>query len=129
LTDTNYRELVELYSALESRGFVVLAFPCNQFGAQEPGSAAEIAKFVAKYDVTFPVFAKVDVNGPNEFPLFKYLKGEKGGMLGRDIKWNFAKFLVGRDGSVLQRYGPQVAPSAIKADILSALDVEPAPAG
>jgi len=104
---------------------VVLAFPCNQFGAQEPGSPAEIRQFVDGYGVTFPMFGKVDVNGPNTHPLYKFLKETKEGgalgLLGTDIKWNFAKFLVGPDGKVIKRYGPQVSPADIEQDILAAL--------
>lgn len=121
MTDTNYRELQPLYEKLEPQGFVVLAFPCNQFGGQEPGSADEILSFVSQYGVSFPMLAKVDVNGPNTHPLWKFLKAQKGELLGDDIKWNFAKFLVGRDGSVISRYGPQESPSSIEADILAAL--------
>jgi glutathione peroxidase-family protein len=87
--DTNYRELQSLYERLGPEGFEVLAFPCNQFGGQEPGSAQEILDFVAKYEVTFPIFEKIDVNGFNAHPLFKYLKEQKGELLGNDIKWNF----------------------------------------
>jgi len=99
----------------------VLAFPCNQFGGQEPGSAQEILDFVAKYEVTFPIFEKIDVNGFNAHPLFKYLKEQKGELLGNDIKWNFAKFLVGRDGTVLSRYAPTSSPNSIEGDIKAAL--------
>ena len=124
MTDANYKELQSLYERYASDGFVVLGFPCNQFGGQEPGTPDEILNFVAKYGVTFPLFEKVDVNGANTHPLFKYLKEQKGELLGNDIKWNFAKFLVGRDGGVLKRYPPQVAPSAIEGDIVEALKAE-----
>jgi len=100
---------------------VVLAFPCNQFGGQEPGSSQEILSFVSKYGVTFPLFEKVDVNGPNTHPLFKYLKAQKGELLGDDIKWNFGKFLVGSDGEVLARYPPTSSPESIAADIEKAI--------
>lgn len=96
---------------------MVLAFPCNQFGGQEPGDADEIRAFVDKYGVTFPMFQKVDINGPNTFPLYKHLKEKKGELLGNDIKWNFAKFLVDPAGKVVERYGPQVPPSEIEKDI------------
>jgi len=99
----------------------VLAFPCNQFGGQEPGSAQEILDFVAKYGATFPMFEKIDVNGPNTHPLFKYLKAQKGELLGSDIKWNFAKFLIGRDGNVIQRYAPTSNPDSIEPDIKKAV--------
>jgi len=124
LTDTNYRELQSLYSDLQPQGFVVLGFPCNQFGGQEPGTPEEIKAFTEKYGVTFPIFSKIDVNGPNAHPLYVYLKKQKSELLGSDIKWNFAKFLVGRDGEVLSRYAPQTSPSSIKRDILSALSKE-----
>lgn len=106
--------------------FAVLAFPCNQFGGQEPGTPEEILAFAAKYGATFPMFEKVDVNGPNTHPFFKHLKEKKGeeglgSLLGNDIKWNFAKFLVGKDGEVLSRYAPTTAPDAIEDDIKQAL--------
>jgi len=114
-----YKELEQLWRAYRDRGFAVLAFPCNQFGAQEPGNAEEIANFCSlTYDVTFPVFAKVDVNGGNAAPLFQALKAQAPGVLGTQaIKWNFTKFLVDRDGKVVERYAPTTAPSAIGADI------------
>lgn len=117
----NYRELSAMQTRLGDQGFTVLAFPCNQFGGQEPGTSEEILAFAAKYGATFPMFEKIDVNGPNTHPLYRHLKEKKGGFLGADIKWNFAKFLVGRDGEVLGRYGPQDAPSSFEADILKAL--------
>jgi glutathione peroxidase len=121
LTDSNYRELQALYQQFGAEQFEVLAFPCNQFGGQEPGSPKEILDFVSKYGVTFPLFEKVDVNGPNTHPLFKYLKEQKGELLGDDVKWNFGKFLVGKDGSVLSRYAPTDSPSSIASDVEQAL--------
>ncbi|WP_294329928.1 glutathione peroxidase [uncultured Sphingomonas sp.] len=114
-----YKELEALWRSYKDRGFAVLAFPCNQFGAQEPGNAEEIASFCSlTYDVTFPVYAKVDVNGSNAAPLFQALKAQAPGVLGTEaIKWNFTKFLVGRDGKVVERYAPTTAPRAIAADI------------
>ena len=114
-----YEGLEQLRRDYEPRGFEVLAFPCNQFGAQEPGDAAEIASFCSlTYDVTFPVFAKVDVNGVDADPLFKALKKQAPGLLGsHTIKWNFTKFLVDRAGKVVARYAPQTKPEALKADI------------
>ncbi|MGJ4943203.1 glutathione peroxidase [Bradyrhizobium sp. HKCCYLS1011] len=113
-----YRGLEALYREYLSRGFAVLGFPCNQFGAQEPGSAAEIGAFCAgKYDVTFPLFAKIDVNGSAAHPLFKFLKREKRGLLGAAIKWNFTKFLVDREGCVVARYAPTTKPEALKKQI------------
>lgn len=111
-----------MYQRLGPKGFVVLGFPCNQFGGQEPGTPAEIKAFTDGYGVTFPLFSKVDVNGPNTHPLFAYLKKQKGELLGDDIKWNFAKFLIGKDGTVLQRYGPPQSPSTIENDVVKALE-------
>jgi glutathione peroxidase len=114
-----YEGLEALYRDLGARGLVVLGFPCNQFGGQEPGDAAEIASFCKlTYDVTFPMFAKMDVNGPEACPLFVWLKGEAPGVLGsKDIKWNFTKFLVDRAGHVVERYAPTTQPEAIRAAI------------
>jgi glutathione peroxidase len=114
-----YAGLEDLYRRYGTRGFTVLAFPCNQFGAQEPGDAAEIANFCSlTYDVTFPVFAKVDVNGTNAAPLFTALKAAAPGLLGsKAIKWNFTKFLVDRSGGSVKRYGPRTLPEALAADI------------
>lgn len=124
MTDANYKELQSLYERYASDGFVVLGFPCNQFGGQEPGTPDEILNFVAKYGVTFPLFEKVDVNGANTHPLFKYLKEQKGELLGNDIKWNFAKFLIGRSGQVISRYAPTASPNSIEPDIQKALAAE-----
>ena len=114
-----YEGLEQLHRDYGARGFEVLAFPCNQFGAQEPGDAAEIANFCSlTYDVTFPVFAKVDVNGPTADPLFQRLKEAAPGVLGsRGVKWNFTKFLVDRSGAPVRRYAPTVKPEALTADI------------
>lgn len=114
-----YAGLESLYRRYRDRGFSVLAFPCNQFGAQEPGDADEIANFCSlTYDVTFPVFAKIEVNGPNEAALFAYLKRAAPGLLGsKTIKWNFTKFLVDRQGDVVRRYAPTTSPEDIAADI------------
>jgi glutathione peroxidase len=118
-----YKGLQALYDKFEDRGFVVLGFPCNQFGQQEPGGEAEIGQFCTRnYGVTFPMFAKIDVNGVNAHPLYKYLKSEKPGFLGTEaIKWNFTKFLVGADGTVLRRYAPSDKPEAIEADLAARL--------
>jgi glutathione peroxidase len=104
-------------------GLVVLGFPCNQFGGQEPGTADQIASFCSTtYDVTFPIMAKVDVNGDNADPLYVWLKKEKPGLLGIGaIKWNFTKFLIGRNGKVLDRYAPSASPASLETDIASAL--------
>jgi len=114
-----YEGLEALHRTYGDRGFEVLAFPCNQFGAQEPGDAAEIANFCSlTYDVTFPVFAKIDVNGPAADPLFERLKSDAPGLLGsKAIKWNFTKFLVDRAGNVVHRYAPATKPEDIVRDI------------
>jgi glutathione peroxidase len=113
-----YRDLEELYRALKPRGFSVLGFPCNQFGKQEPGSAAEIRQFCdSNYGVTFPMFEKIDVNGDNAHPLYKYLKSEKSGLLGKAIKWNFTKFLVNRQGRVVARHAPTTKPGTLTKEI------------
>ena len=117
-----YEGLEALYRRFHERGFAVLGFPCNQFGAQEPGGTAEIASFCSsRYDVTFPMFAKVDVNGSNAHPLWTYLKSQKSGMLGSGIKWNFTKFLVGRSGKVIGRFTPQTKPEELVGEIDSLL--------
>jgi len=118
-----YEGLEELYRAYKDKGLTILGFPCNQFGAQEPGNAEEIASFCSlTYDVTFPVLAKIDVNGAGADPLYKGLKSAKKGLLGSEgIKWNFTKFLVGKDGTVLKRYAPTDKPESLKADIEAAL--------
>jgi glutathione peroxidase len=113
-----YAGLEELYRRYQDRGLVILGFPCNQFGAQEPGTAEEIGQFCERnYGVSFPIFAKIDVNGANAHPLFKFLKSEKSGILGAigldAIKWNFTKFLVDRTGKVVERFAPATAPAEI----------------
>lgn len=114
-----YEGLEALYRKFKDRGFVVLGFPCNQFGHQEPGSEAAIREFCDRtYAVTFPLFAKLDVNGPDAHPLYRHLKSKKKGLLGREaISWNFTKFLVGRNGDVLRRYGPRTTPEKIEKDV------------
>ena len=114
-----YAGLEELHRQYADKPFEVLGFPCNQFGEQEPGKAAEIASFCSMtYGVDFPMFDKVEVNGPDRHPLFDWLTSQKKGFLGsRAIKWNFTKFLTDREGRVVARYAPQVEPEAIKADI------------
>jgi glutathione peroxidase len=117
-----YQGLQELHTKYAADGFAVLGFPCNQFGGQEPGDAQEIGAFCEKnYGVTFPLFEKVDVNGDQAHPLFQWLRQEKSGLIGSAIKWNFTKFLVGRDGTVLKRYGSTTAPEKIAEDIEKAL--------
>ena len=114
-----YAGLEALYRAYKDRGFEVLGFPCNQFGSQEPGDAEEIASFCSlNYDVTFPVFAKIEVNGPAADPLFEHLKKEAPGLMGlTSIKWNFTKFLVDRSGTVVRRYAPTTKPEDMAQDI------------
>jgi glutathione peroxidase len=111
-----YAGLEALYSKYKDRGLVVLGFPCNQFGAQEPGDAAEIANFCSlTYDVDFPMMAKIDVNGPKTHPLYAYLKRGKKGLLGSEgVKWNFTKFLVDRKGEVVKRFGPGDTPQSLE---------------
>ncbi len=118
-----YEGLEALYRAHKDQGFSVLGFPCNQFGAQEPGDATEIANFCAlTYEVSFPMFAKIEVNGPRVHPLYAYLKTQKKGLLGSEgIKWNFTKFLVDRSGKVVGRYAPTEKPEAIEKDISALL--------
>jgi len=114
-----YKGLEDLYMRYRQRDFEVLGFPCNQFGAQEPGEADEIAGFCQKnYGVTFPMFAKIDVNGEHAHPLYQYLKKAAPGLLGSEgIKWNFTKFLVNRQGEVIERYASATAPESIARDI------------
>ena len=113
-----YKGLQELHQKLSPRGFAVLGFPCNQFGAQEPGDARQIEQFCeSNYAITFPMFAKIDVNGSHTHPLFEYLKREKSGLLGSSIKWNFTKFLVDRAGKVVGRYAPTVRPENLTREI------------
>ena len=111
-----YEGLEALYRDYKDRGLTVLGFPCNQFGAQEPGNAEEIASFCSlTYDVTFPMLAKIDVNGPSAHPLYAFLKKEQKGLLGTEgIKWNFTKFLIGRDGEVVERFASTTKPEDLK---------------
>jgi glutathione peroxidase len=114
-----YDGLEKLYQQFSGKGFEVLGFPCNQFGAQEPGSADEIAEFCkVNFGVTFPLMAKVEVNGDGASPLFDWMKKEAKGLMGStSIKWNFTKFLIDRQGNVVKRYGPQDTPASIAKDI------------
>ena len=118
-----YEGLEALYRDLQDKGLVVLGFPCNQFGAQEPGDAAEIASFCSlTYDVTFPMFAKIDVNGPKEAPLYTWLKAQAPGILGtQGVKWNFTKFLVDTSGRVVGRFAPADKPEALRKEIVALL--------
>ena len=114
-----YAGLESLYRRFAEKGFVVLGFPCNQFGAQEPGTESEIAKFCsANYDVSFPMVARIEVNGENAHPLYRLLKRAAPGILGSEaIKWNFTKFLIDREGQVVKRYAPNDTPQAIGKDL------------
>jgi glutathione peroxidase len=114
-----YEGLERLYRKYKDRGLVVLGFPCNQFGQQEPGDEKEIQQFCKlKYDVSFPMFAKIDVNGPGTAPLFRHLKSEETGLFGTAaIKWNFTKFLVDRQGNVVERFAPQTVPEKLESQI------------
>lgn len=114
-----YKGLEALYQKLHGKGLEILGFPCNQFGEQEPGSEEEIASFCERnYGVTFPLFAKVDVNGDAAAPLYKYLKHQKPGLLGTEaVKWNFTKFLVDRKGKVVSRFAPNDTPESIAGDV------------
>ena len=117
-----YEGMQKLYDKYKESGLVILDFPCNQFGNQAPGTDEEIQDFCTlRYHTTFPRFAKVEVNGKNEEPLFRYLKKRKGGFLGDDIKWNFTKFLISREGKVVDRYAPMTKPEQIENDIVKLL--------
>ena len=116
---SQYKDLQTLYEEFHSRGLEILAFPCNQFGGQEPGTPQQIEEFCStKFGITFPIFQKIDVNGPHTHPLFVYLKTAAPGLLGTEaIKWNFTKFLIGRDGLLVKRYASASSPASISADI------------
>nr|AFF18778.1 glutathione peroxidase [Dimocarpus longan] len=122
-TDSNYTQLSALYSKYKDKGFEILAFPCNQFLKQEPGSSQEAQEFACtRYKAEYPIFQKVRCNGPTTAPVYKFLKASKsGGIWGSRIKWNFTKFLVDKDGVVINRYGTATAPLAIEPDIKKAL--------
>ncbi|KAL6985151.1 glutathione peroxidase gpx1 [Sarracenia purpurea var. burkii] len=118
LTTSNYSELAQIYEKYKTQGFEILAFPCNQFGGQEPGTNPEIKQFACtKFKAEFPIFDKVDVNGPNTAPVYQFLKSNAGGFLGDLIKWNFEKFLVDKNGKVVERYPPTTSPFQIEKDI------------
>ena len=117
-----YQGLQALHDRYSAQGFSVLGFPCDQFGHQEPGDDAEIAGFCERnFGVTFPLFSKIEVNGDGAHPLYQWLRSEKGGLLGSKIKWNFTKYLVGKDGKVIGRYSPTTKPEKIASDIEKAL--------
>lgn len=117
-----FEGLEKLYTELSAKGFEILGFPSNQFANQDPGTNEEIRNFcVLNYGVSFPIFEKIDVNGDNAAPLYQFLKKEKGGIAGKNIKWNFTKFLVDKDGQVLKRYASATTPEAIRDDIIKLL--------
>ncbi|KAF5461340.1 hypothetical protein F2P56_017448 [Juglans regia] len=118
LTTANYSELSHIYEKYKTQGFEILAFPCNQFGGQEPGSNPDIKQFACtRFKAEFPIFDKVDVNGPNTAPVYQFLKSSAGGFLGDLVKWNFEKFLVDKKGKVVERYPPTISPFQIEKDI------------
>ena len=117
-----FEGLENLYKKYQDKGLVILGFPCNQFAGQEPGNAKEIAEFCqVNYGVTFPMFAKVDVNGENTDPIFQYLKSEKPGLFGKGIKWNFTKFIVDKNGNAVKRFSPTTKPEKMESTILKML--------
>ena len=119
-----YKGLEEVYREFKDKNFVAIGFPCNQFGFQEPGSADDIQKFCSTtYDVSFPIMSKIDVNGGDADPVYRFMKGEAPGLLGTEvIKWNFTKFLIGKDGKVIKRFAPTVEPKDMIPDIKAALE-------
>ncbi|CAM8946451.1 unnamed protein product [Rhodiola kirilowii] len=124
LTNSNYTELAQLYQKYKDQGFEILAFPCNQFGGQEPGTNEQIVEFACtRFKAEYPIFDKVDVNGNDTAPIYKFLKSSKGGFLGDGIKWNFAKFLVDKEGKVVDRYAPTTSPLSIEKDVKKLLGV------
>jgi len=124
----NYKQLVAIHGKYKLQGLSILGFPCNQFGSQEPGTAADIKKFVAKYGVQFDMFEKIRVNGSDTHPVFRYLKANTSSMFGGFLKWNFTKFLVNRAGKPVERYAPSTNPEKILPEIEKLLK-EPLPAG
>lgn len=117
-----FEGLQDLYEKYQAKGFEILDFPCNQFGNQAPGTDEEITDFCSsRYGITFPQFAKIDVNGANEAPLYTFLKKQKGGLMGSNVKWNFTKFLVDREGNVVERFAPTKTPEALDAKIAKLL--------
>ncbi|PKU72042.1 Putative glutathione peroxidase 7, chloroplastic [Dendrobium catenatum] len=124
LTSSNYTELSQLYDKYKDQGFEILAFPCNQFGGQEPGSNTQIKQFACtRFKAEFPIFDKVDVNGPKTAPVYQFLKASAGGFLGDLIKWNFEKFLIDKNGNVVERYQPTTSPFQIEVSLFKYLDM------
>ncbi|OMO58636.1 Glutathione peroxidase [Corchorus olitorius] len=123
LTDSNYTELSQLYEKYKDQGFEILAFPCNQFGAQEPGNNEQILEFACtRFKAEYPIFDKIDVNGDNASPLYKFLKSGNWGLYRDDIQWNFSKFLVSKDGQVVRRYYPTTSPLSLEYDLKKLLE-------
>ncbi|KAI4301285.1 hypothetical protein L6164_034578 [Bauhinia variegata] len=121
-TDSNYTQLAELHSRYKDKGFEILAFPCNQFLKQEPGTSQDAQEFACtRYKAEYPIFQKIRVNGATTAPVYKFLKASKSGFLGSRIKWNFTKFLVDKDGHVIERYSPTTPPLSIEGDVKKAL--------
>ncbi|XP_074588396.1 putative phospholipid hydroperoxide glutathione peroxidase [Curcuma longa] len=124
LTNSNYKELTQVYEKYKDQGLEILAFPCNQFAGQEPGSNEAIVEFACtRFKAEYPIFDKVEVNGQGAAPIYKFLKSSKGGIFGDSIKWNFTKFLVNKDGKVTDRYAPTTSPLSIEKDIKKLLEV------
>ncbi|XP_016502397.1 putative glutathione peroxidase 8 [Nicotiana tabacum] len=124
MTNPNYAELNQLYAKYKDQGLEILAFPCNQFGEEEPGSNDQILDFVCtRFKSEFPIFDKIEVNGENASPLYKFLKSGKWGIFGDDIQWNFAKFLVDKNGQAADRYYPTTSPLTIERDIIKLLEI------
>ncbi|XP_040990409.1 probable phospholipid hydroperoxide glutathione peroxidase [Juglans microcarpa x Juglans regia] len=125
LTNSNYNELSQLYGKYKDQGLEILAFPCNQFGAQEPGNNEQILEFACtRFKAEYPIFDKIEVNGTNAAPVYKFLKAGKWGIFGDDIQWNFAKFLVDKDGQAVHRYYPTTSPLSLELDIKKMLGVD-----
>ncbi|KAJ7523872.1 hypothetical protein O6H91_18G066000 [Diphasiastrum complanatum] len=123
-TTPNYTELTTIYGKYKDQGLEILAFPCNQFGAQEPGTDEQIKEFACtRFKAEYPIFSKIDVNGPSAAPVYKFLKASKGGSENEDIKWNFVKFLVDKAGQVVNKYESAISPAAIENDIKKLLGV------
>lgn len=120
-TKTNYKELNEIYDKFEEKGLKILAFPCNQFLGQEPGCDVDIKEFAKKNSARYDFFSKIEVNGDNAHPLWKWLKQRQSGFIGNFIKWNFTKFLINREGVPVKRFGPSTSPSKMESDIISIL--------
>uniref|UniRef100_A0A0D6QV60 Glutathione peroxidase n=1 Tax=Araucaria cunninghamii TaxID=56994 RepID=A0A0D6QV60_ARACU len=124
LTTSNYKEMNDLYAKYKDQGLEILAFPCNQFNGQEPGNNEQIAEVACtRFKAEFPIFDKVDVNGDSAAPIYKFLKSSKGGLFSDNIQWNFTKFLVDKDGNVVERYAPTTSPLKIEKDIKKLLGV------